>query len=246
MLSKWFTNRAEHIADSPNHIVTVQNIRVLAPMLQCIRFVGDLAPMPYQPGQVAAFRVGKCVFHNCTPIALDQDEGWLDVLFNLANNCPNGRWADQLCLGDTAQLLGFEGPLLLQPRFRYHFAFADASALGLALALQNAAEAAQDEFLCLLELDQQQQGWPQLIQLDGDVVPPCAAAAARPAIQALQAWEAPLWHNWQGAHFYLAGQKTTIKALQKTLRQRGMRNEQITLFPIHPTTKKTYHHVSYY
>lgn len=227
-LPKWLANSIERVFDRLMHPVQVQQIQQLAPQLKRVRFVGDFSAIRYQPGQVIEFRVDDTSFRHYTPASLHNKEGWCDVLFYLHGKGPGSHWADQLVPGASTKLMGPGGNMRFQQATKYHFVFGDASALGLAYALQEAAEAAGHEFLCLLELTEEQQDWHHRIGLEADVVRPDAHQAAWPAIQDLQSWPMALWRTWQHAQFYLAGQKASIRAFKQALQQQGIPSKQIT------------------
>lgn len=237
-LPKWLANGVERLFDRLMHPVKVQDVQLIAPQLKRIRFVGDLSTVIYYPGQVIEFRVNETSFRHYTPMALNKEEGWCDVLFYLHGKGPGSHWADRLVPGDTTKLMGPGGKMHFQQKTPYHFVFGDATALGLAFALQEAAEAAGHEFLCLLELTDAQQDWPQHIGLNTDIVRPSTVPGTLPALQEIQSWTTPLWQTWQQAHFYLTGQKASIKAFKQGLQQQNISHHQITTFPYWAKGKK--------
>lgn len=237
-LPKWLANGVEHLFDHLMHPVEVQSIQQIAPQLKRIRFVGDLSTVTYQPGQVIEFRVNETSFRHYTPSALNKEEGWCDVLFYLHGKGPGSQWANQLVPGDATKLIGPGGNMHFEQKTSYHFVFGDASALGLALVLQETAEAVGHEFLCLLELTETQQDWAHRIGLDADVIRPSTHPIALPALQEIESWTSPFWQTWQQAHFYLAGQKASIKAFKHGLRRQNISSHQITTSPYWAKGKK--------
>ncbi|MEM6842287.1 MAG: siderophore-interacting protein [Bacteroidota bacterium] len=230
-LPKWIANGTEVLFRSIMHPVEVSQTEYLDDELKRVRFFGDLDSANYIPGQVVEFRVNDTEFRHYTPAHYDQEQGICDVLFYLHDFGPGSQWADALTSGDTTKLMGPGGKMQFQTKHQHHFIFGDESSLGLCAMLKSAADEQQREYLCLLELNEAHRHWPELVNLQADVVAKSDQPPAQKAVQMVQDMQGNLWDTWQHAIFYLTGRAQSIQAVRRTLVERGVGSKQIITFP---------------
>ncbi len=230
-LPKWIANGTEVLFSLMMHPVTVSQIEYLDDDLKRVRFSGDLHSASYVPGQVIEFRINDTEFRHYTPAYYDQEQGVCDVLFYLHDYGPGSQWAERLQVGDTTKLMGPGGKMRFQPEHQYHFIFGDESSLGLCSMLKSAADAQHQEYLCLLELAQAHCHWPNLINLQADVVTKSNQSPAQAAVQVLRDMQGNLWETWQRATFYLTGRAKSVQAVRQALIKKGVGAKQIITFP---------------
>ncbi|MEM9673173.1 MAG: siderophore-interacting protein [Bacteroidota bacterium] len=237
-LPKWIANGTEVLFRSMMHPVEVSQIEYLDDELKRVRFAGDLRSTSYAPGQVIEFRVNDTEFRHYTPAYYDQEEGICDVLFFLHDYGPGSQWADTLKSGDTTKLMGPGGKMRFQSEHQHHFIFGDESSLGLCTMLKSEVNEQQREYLCLLELDEAHQHWPELVNLQADVVTKSDQHPAREAVRWIQEMQGRLWDTWQQAVFYLTGRAQSIQAVRRRLIERGVGAKKIITFPYWADGKK--------
>ncbi|MEM0997168.1 MAG: siderophore-interacting protein [Bacteroidota bacterium] len=230
-LAKWLADGTEKIFQSMLHPVEVEAVEMLQTDLKRVRFVGDLARTKHRPGQVIEFRINANDFRHYTPSHYDSKAGVCEVLFYLHGKGPGSRWARELRPGNALKLMGPGGKLRFQTEASHHFFFGDESSLGLYAQLKDIANRYETEYLCLLELDAAHTAWPQLLELEADVIGKSVAQPAEAAIDWLKGLDAQVWRNWRGASFYLTGRAASIKHLRKALRARGVGPRQILAQP---------------
>ncbi len=231
----------ETVFSSFLHPVTVTETVYLHPKLKKIRFEGDLSRARFTAGNIVQFRVSDKDYRHYTPLLFDADSGICEILFYLHGKGPGSRWADALQAGDTLRLRGPGGHLQHQLHNKYHFFFGDETSLGLFHCLKQSIEEHQQEYLCLLELENGYSTWPSLSGVNADVVGRSASAPASEAIRWINLFldmDNVFWHTWQQAAFYLAGNAQSIQAFRKALRAKGVTTRQIHTQPYWTEGKK--------
>lgn len=200
--------------------------------LKRVRFEGNFRKIAFIPGQVTEFRVSANDFRHYTPSFFDADNGICDVLFYLHGKGPGSEWASNLCVGKTTRLLGFGGRMKLSAVNKYHFFFGDETSIGLFHCLKAAIHQNGDEYLGLLELNEEAALWPQKVDLWVDTVlrSPDHEPAAQ-AIAYLNDLDARVWNTWKNAVFYLAGRAASIQTFRKELLVKGVYSNQIRALP---------------
>lgn len=201
--------------------------------LKKVRFEADLQKAAFMPGQVTEFRVGPNDFRHYTFAHFDPRLGIYDIFFYLHDEGPGSKWASALEAGQTVKMLGVGGKMKLASDSRRHFFFGDETALGLFHCLKNAIETNGQEYLGILELDEDSKRWPEMIGLSVDTVSK-ATHPDKPADEAvsyLNDLNGTLWKTWVNASFYLAGRAASIQAFRKALLARGVRSANISTYP---------------
>ncbi len=213
------------------HPVRVASTQYLAPQLKLVRLVGDLQRTTFEPGQVIEFRINERDFRHYTPMRYDVRKGICELLFYLHRKGPGSAWAEALQPGDEVRLMGPGGRLKFKPGTGFHFFFGDETGLALFSQLQSVVHARDEEYLCLMELDDPHFSWPGLVDLEAEKVKKSQDAPAQEAIEWLDDLPPFLWNTWQDAHFYLCGRAASIKNFRQGLLRRGVSGKQISSQP---------------
>ena len=226
-LPKWIANGAEKLFSSQYYHVEVSETEYLDKDLKRVRFAGDLGEVLFQPGRVAVFRVNDTDFRHYTPAFYDQKQGVCDIIFYLHGHGPGSRWASALKKGDTTKLMGPGGNMCFRHDSQYHFFFGDESSLGLYQHLKSCVHSNDQDYLCLLELDQKHLHWPNLVGIHTDVVGKSDKTPGAEAVLSLQEMGGRLWEVWKEATFYLSGRDQSIQSFRKALVDKGVGTKQI-------------------
>lgn len=205
--------------------------------LKRVRFQGDLKS--FVPGQVAEFRVSANDFRHYTPTYFNGEKGICDILFYLHNKGPGSRWASALEAGQEVKMLRAGGEMTLAPDNRYHFFFGDETSLGLFRCLKEAVHRQGQEYLGILELNEEATCWPEKLDLSVDtVVKSTHQGPAHEAIAYLNDLHGLLWKTWMKASFYLAGRAASVQAFREALLARGVCSDRIGTYAYWSDGKK--------
>ncbi|MEL7535187.1 MAG: siderophore-interacting protein, partial [Bacteroidota bacterium] len=199
--------------------------------LKWVQFSGDLSNTKFEAGNVIEFRISDTDFRHYSPSHYDKESGICEVLFYLHGYGPGSVWADRLESGDQMKLMGPGGKMSYQATQKRHFCFGDESSLGLCLNLQNEARTRGNAFKCLLELDEPNLVWPELIELEAERTRKSDEFPAQEAIDFIEKWQHSSWPDWQEARFYLTGRAKSIQRLRKSLLTKGVNRNQILTSP---------------
>ena len=86
------------------HSVAVAEVQDLSPRVRRIRFSGEtLTGLTWSPGDKVKLRL-RGVSRSYTPAMVDEDQGWMDVIFFLHGRGPATRWAAGAGVGTRAML----------------------------------------------------------------------------------------------------------------------------------------------
>ncbi|MEM6699692.1 MAG: hypothetical protein AAF599_14920 [Bacteroidota bacterium] len=91
---------------------------------------------------------------------------------------------------------------------------------------------------CLLELDQANEHWADLIKLDTQIIKKSKEDPAQAAIEWLNEQTEVAWSSLQNTIFYLTGRAKSIKAFHKALISKGVTSKQIQRMPYWADGKK--------
>ncbi|MFT3823913.1 MAG: siderophore-interacting protein [Chitinophagaceae bacterium] len=241
-IPKWLGDTMETVFSNFLHPVEVTNITSLHPRLKKVRFEGDLSRATFTAGNVVQFRVNNNDYRHFTPCLLDKEKGICEILFYLHDKGPGSEWADKLQTGDKLRLRGPGGHLQYRSDSKYHFFFGDETSLGLVQCMKQQIHENQQEYMCLLELENDFSKWPSFAGIVADVV---HKSSLEPAVEAIQ-WinlfldmDNVFWNRWQEmATFYLTGNAQSIQAFRKALREQGVASSQIITQPYWAEGKK--------
>jgi NADPH-dependent ferric siderophore reductase len=210
---------------------TVTDTVYLHATLKRVRFQGDLTRKSFVPGQVTEFRVSPNDFRHYTPTLYDPEKGICDILFYLHDKGPGSRWASALEVGHRVNMLRPGGRMQLAADNRYHFFFGDETALGLFRYLKEAVHGNGQEYLGILELNEEATCWPDKLDLSVDIVPKSIhEQPASEAVAYLNGLHGLLWKTWMHAAFYLAGRAASIQVFRKALLARGVSSKRISTY----------------
>ena len=224
----------ESVLGSQMHAVTVSEVTYMDPRLKRVRFRGDLSGTRFLPGQVVQLRVSDTEYRHYTPSFFDKENGVCDVLFYLHGKGPGSEWAEGLCEGQTLKLRGPGGRLKYNSSSKYHFMFGDETSIGLFECIKDAVNSNNQEYLCILELENEFVNWPDFAKLSAEVVSKTTENPASEAIAILASvstTESVFWDVWRDATFYLAGRAKSIQYFRKALKERGISGSQIRTEP---------------
>jgi NADPH-dependent ferric siderophore reductase len=227
---KWLGDTMELVLSRQMHPVVVSAVNYLDSIFKRVRFEGDLRGSGFAPGQVVQLRVSDTDYRHYTPSFFDEKNGVCDILFYLHGQGPGSDWARQLAVGQTIRLRGPGGRLRYDAAAKHHFFFGDETAIGLFRCLKDAVNENNQEYLCVLELDEGNRTFPERSDLTAEVVAKSSEIPAFGAIQVLDAISPPdsvFWDVWKHATFYLAGRAQSIQAFRKKLKSFGVSGSQI-------------------
>jgi NADPH-dependent ferric siderophore reductase len=231
---KWLGDTVETVFSSQIHPVTVSEITYLGEKLKHVRFQGDLTGTDFLPGQVVQLRVSDTEYRHYTPSYFDRERGICEVLFYLHGKGPGSKWADNLKKGQVIKLRGPGGRLRYNVAAKYHFMFGDETSIGLFQCIKEAVNRNGQEYLCILELENEFANWPDFANLSAEVVSKTCHAPGSEAISILYSVSTPesvFWDVWKDATFYLAGRAKSVQSFRKELRKRGISGKQIRTEP---------------
>ncbi len=218
--------------------VTVSRVEMIDEQLRKIRFEGDLSRTRFTPGNVIEFRVSDTAYRHYTPCFYDKENGICEVLFYLHDKGEGSQWAANCAVGDEMKLMGPGGRISYNPRYQHHFFFGDETSLGLFQCMKAAADQHEQEYLCLLELEDTHRHWPSLIGLPAEVLPKRWDISVDEILDSLSVFNPVFWQLWQDGIFYLSGRAKSIQALRKGLLRKGVPSGQIKTEPYWSEGKK--------
>ncbi|MEM6346759.1 MAG: siderophore-interacting protein [Bacteroidota bacterium] len=237
-LPKWLANGMEKVFNGMMQPVEVAQTKYYHSHLKWVQFSGELSDTKFDAGNVIEFRISDTDFRHYTPSHYDKAKGVCEVLFYLHGYGPGSIWADRLEAGDQMKLMGPGGKMAYQFEQQRHFCFGDESSLGLCLNIQSEAKKQGNAFKCLLELDAENQSWPEMIALEAELMGKSHEYAAQEALDYIEAWPQTSWAEWQEASFYLTGRAKSIQRLRKSLLNKGVSRKQIISSPYWAEGKK--------
>lgn len=231
---KWLGDTMETVFSSHIHPVTVSEVNYIDPRLKHVRFEGDLSRTDFSPGQVVQLRVSDTEYRHYTPAFFDKKNGICDVLFYLHGKGPGSSWAASLEKGQTIKFRGPGGRLKYNQSAKYHFMFGDETSIGLFQCIKNAVNESRQEYLCVLELENEFANWPDFANLSAEVVAKSHDNPAAEAVEILDSVSTPdsvFWEVWKDATFYLAGRASSIQVFRRKLKELGISGRQIKTEP---------------
>ncbi len=155
-------------------------------------------------------------------------------MFYLHGKGPGSSWADNLKTGQIIKLRGPGGKLKYNGAAKYHFLFGDETSIGLFQCIKNEVNENRQEYLCILELENEFANWPDFANLSAEVVAKNEDSPGLEAIKILDSVSTPdsvFWEVWKDATFYLAGRAKSIKLFREKLRGLGIQGRQIKTEP---------------
>ncbi|MEM6801930.1 MAG: siderophore-interacting protein [Bacteroidota bacterium] len=235
---KWLANGMEKVFSGMMNPVHVEEIEYVEKALKKVRFAGNLSSTKFTPGKVIEFRISDTEFRHYTPSFYDKEKGICEVLFYLHGYGPGSQWAANLKVGDEMKLMGPGGKMSYQYSASRHLFFGDESSLGLCKNMADEAEAKGHSYKCLLEVESDHKRWPELIELDAEILHKSTASPAQDAKTLIMDMQGGEWDAWKNAIYYLSGRAKSIQSLRKALIQKGVGSKQIISFPYWADGKK--------
>lgn len=223
-MPKWLADSSKRLLKKFMHPVQVTKVHNLNKQLRKVRFEGDLSNTKFEPGNVIEFRINGTEFRHYTPLLFEKGEGICEVLFYLHNLGPGSKWAGSLKVGDNLKLLGPGGKITVQ-NSEHHVLIGDETSLGFCILMINAIKEKKQQYQCLLELQNENQNWPELLNLE----------ATTTAYNSLTCNILPILKQIQfdllNTTFYLTGNLKSIREIRKFLKQRGASPKQMLSEP---------------
>lgn len=225
-VSKWIGDTTEIIFGSRIRTVTVSNTEYLNNQLKKICFEGDFRNIEYHIGYAVCFRVDDYSYRNYTPVYFNKAAGICEVLFHLHGKGPGSEFASRLREGDRVKMVIPRGKKMYRPESKYHFFFGDETTLGLFKGLKDIINDRDQNYIGVLELQNDFIEIPERLGLMTDTVQKSAAYAGD-AIRFLNELDEVLWALWKDGTFYLTGNAASIQHFRKALKVRGINNRNI-------------------
>lgn len=229
-LPKWIGDFMESSFVNKFCNVRVTHTEYLHSNIKKIRFEGDFSDINFREGQAIIFRINDNEFRNYTPSFFDAEAGVCEVLFHLHGNGPGSNFIHALQAGESLSMGMPRGFRILRQTSKYHFFFGDETTIGLFKSLKDAIDVEEQNYIGVLELDQDLEEVPEKLGLMLDVVEKSPSHAAT-AIRFLNELDENLWNLWKTGSFYLMGNARSIQNFRKALRVRGIANAQIVTQP---------------
>lgn len=226
-IPKWLGDTMETVFSAMMHKAIVEDITFLDDKLINVRFAGDFQKIKFVPGNVVEFRINETEYRHYTPAFFDSEKGICDILFYLHGKGPGSMWASTLKKANRINLIGPGGKLSYNPQSKYHLFFGDETSLSVFTCLKEIINENDQNYLCILELEDEHRHWPELTGLSADVVSKSPDDPAREAILYLDG----LQDLWDDATFYLTGNAKSIQAFRKALIARHIKSSQIRTEP---------------
>jgi NADPH-dependent ferric siderophore reductase len=229
-IPKWIGDTVETVFSSKIPLVTITETKYIHQQLKQIRFEGNFDHIAFRAGQPVAIRVDDRNYRNYTPSFFDKQRGICDILFHLHGKGPGSALAARLSEGDTLRMSTPRGKYLYQADRDYHFFFGDETTLGLFRNLKDLVNEEGQNYIGVLELDDDMKDVPDQLGLMVDTVCRTASHGAQ-AVDYINGLDPVLWDLWKRGAFYLMGNATSIQHVRKALKQRGVSSSQIITQP---------------
>jgi NADPH-dependent ferric siderophore reductase len=229
-IPKWAADAMESVLGNMFPKVSVHHISYLNPLLKKITFKGDLSKIKFKTGQAIILRVDDTNYRNYTPSFWDSAEGQFEIIFHLHGNGPGSRYISGLNINDALTISQPRGFDLYKKDHNYHFFFGDETAIGFFKSLKNRIEENAQNYIGVLELDNN--------LLNSDIDFGCmldkvskSGNKAENAILYLENLSESVWQLWKNGMFYLMGNARSIQNFRKTLKEKGVSSRNIITQP---------------
>jgi NADPH-dependent ferric siderophore reductase len=227
---KWVADAMENVFSSQVRKVVVSEIIYLNPFLKKVTFKGDFSNVKFKLGQAISIRVNETNFRNYTPSNWDSQEGVFQVIFHIHGNGPGSNFISDLQLNDSVNIILPRGFELYRKEHKYHFFFGDETTIGLFESLQHSIEENGQEYIGILELNQETLR-VEFNTKSGLEIVPSSIEKARNAISILERLPDVVWKLWQNGAFYLMGNGRSIQNFRTALKEKGVNLKNIKTQP---------------
>ena len=154
-------------------LIEVKTIAYLSSSVKRIRFIGDFSKLDFPVGCHIDFRVSETEFRRYTVSQVDRTTGVLELIVHLHGNGLGRNFMDNLKIGDRINMHKPNGLRKYYDKNCENFIiFGDETSLGLACSFFSILKNSNHKFLFIFELDNENAGLPQLLQLENCLVFP--------------------------------------------------------------------------
>lgn len=210
--------------------VVVSEITYLNPYLKKIIFRGSFSNVKFRPGQAISVRVNDRNFRNYTPSYWNSEEGIFEAVFHLHGNGPGSNYISGLKLNEMVTIVLPRGFDLYKEEHKYHFLFGDETTIGLFESLQYKIEENGQEYIGILELNQDTLHYKSNTKFGLEIVS-TSIDKAQNAITLLEKLPERVWELWKNGAFYLMGNGRSIQNFRKALKVKGVNTRNIKTQP---------------
>ncbi|PBQ30902.1 oxidoreductase [Sphingobacteriaceae bacterium] len=227
---KWAADAMESIFSGKSRQVVVSDITYINPYIKKITFKGDFTNVKFKVGQAIVVRVDDTNFRNYTPSYWNSSEEICEVIFHLHGNGPGSHYIANLKLNDTLRIGLPRGFDFYKKDYKYHFFFGDETTIGFFKSLKNAIDENGQNYIGVLEVNNDSFHSEMNLECMLDVVP-ISANKAENAIHSLESLDESVWALWKTGVFYLMGNAKSIQNFRKALKEKGISSRNIITQP---------------
>ena len=227
---KWIADAMEGVFSSYSRKVVVSEISYLNPYVKKITFRGDFTNVKFKTGQAMILRVDDTNYRNYTPSYWNSALGICEAIFHLHGNGPGSKYIGNLKINDSLSMGLPRGFDFYKKEYKYHFFFGDETTIGLFESLTQVIEQNGQNYLGVLELNEE----TRLAEIKTNCLLDVVAASvnkAENAILFLEHLPAPVWNLWKTGIFYLMGNGRSIQNFRKVLKEKGISSRNIVTQP---------------
>jgi len=210
--------------------VSVTATEMISSNIKIVTFKGVFPHVKFKIGQAIVIRIDETNYRNYTPSKWDSINGTFEVIFHIHNNGPGSECIRNLQPNDIITVGLPRGFNVYNPSAQYHFLFGDETCLSVFKSMKEEINRTENNYLGILELDNEAANVPEKLGLVVDVVPK-SEIKAQFAIESLQKLDPEIWNLWKNGHFYLLGNAKSIQAFRKALKEKGVSNKNIYTQP---------------
>jgi len=210
--------------------VSVTTTEMLSSSIKRVTFKGVFPNVKFRIGQAIVIRIDETNYRNYTPSKWNSETGTFEVIFHLHNNGPGSECIKNLKPNDIITVGLPRGFNVYNKEAQYHFLFGDETCISVFKSMKEEINHTENNYLGILELDNESTEVPEKLGLLVDVVPKSINKAEH-AIKALHNLDPEIWKLWQNGHFYLLGNAKSIQAFRKALKDKGISNKSIYTQP---------------
>jgi NADPH-dependent ferric siderophore reductase len=227
---KWVADAMESVFSGLVKKVVVTEIIDLNPYLRKVTFTGDFLDVNFKLGQAISIRVNETNFRNYTPSQWSSENGIFQVVFHLHGNGPGSSYIAALQLNDVISIALPRGFGLYKKEHKYHFFFGDETTIGLFESLQHLVEENGQEYIGILELNQETMSCRFNTNAGLEIVP-SSVDKAQNAISLLEKLPEKVWKLWRNGAFYLMGNGRSIQKFRNALKEKGVNLKNVKTQP---------------
>jgi NADPH-dependent ferric siderophore reductase len=227
---KWVADAMESVLSSQIRKVVVSEIISLNPYLRKVTFKGNFTNVKFKTGQAIAMRVDETNYRNYTPSLWNSENGTFQVIFHLHGNGPGSKYISSLHLDEVVTIVLPRGFDLYKAEQKYHFFFGDETSIGLFESLQHLIEKNGQEYIGILELNEDTLN-SSIHTNSGLELVPSSIEKAQNAISILEKLPGRIWELWKDGAFYLMGNGRSIQRFRNALKDKGVNSRNIKTQP---------------